>query len=89
VSAALAAAAFVIASAAPDGIEKVLANSQTMQRATAALPAILPNYQFGGIGPEWARRGAAGLVGVAIALAVSAGIGKILSRKRTGASGGA
>jgi cobalt/nickel transport system permease protein len=72
----------LIASAAPDGIER-LAAQLGLAHAPAWIHAPLAGYDAGVPGPAWMRKAAAGLTGMLVIYVVSAAAARLLSRQRS------
>ena len=72
----LAAAGFLLASTAPDGIEHIVGATKSNYRAPLA------DYQLPFWSSSWGRRAMAGLIGLILIFAVCALSGKILARRR-------
>lgn len=85
----LAAVGIVIASAAPDGLEKLAEEAGFAARVQTLAPALMPDYQIPGGGPEWMRKVIAALAGLGLMLFVSFGVARLLWRRKAGAGGGA
>lgn len=80
----LAAFASPFASASPDGLEKVADEHQieaAEHPAWAASP--IPDYAMPGVKHEGLATGTAGVVGTLVLLALGAGLGRLLVRRRS------
>ncbi|HYO84628.1 MAG TPA: PDGLE domain-containing protein, partial [Bryobacteraceae bacterium] len=80
-SVALAAMGFVLASAAPDTLEKMAEQLGIAERETAATSAPMPDYRFAGIESDALARAAAGLSGLAMVFAVTTAASRLLRRR--------
>jgi cobalt/nickel transport system permease protein len=71
-----------LASADPDGLERVAADHGFLGAALHALYSIIPDYTVPGIDGSLSTI-LAGLIGVAIVFGVMVALGRLLARKRT------
>jgi cobalt/nickel transport system permease protein len=71
-----------LASADPDGLERVAEDYGFLGTALGALYSIIPDYTVPGIDGSLSTI-LAGLIGVAIVFLVMVGLGRLLARKRT------
>jgi hypothetical protein len=72
-----------LASADPDGLERVGEDVGFLDAAQDALYSILPDYTVPGIDDPFATTVVSGLIGVAIVFLVMIGVGRILRRGNT------
>ena len=72
----------LFASAAPDGIEKLGAQTGIAARARALITTPFTDYQAAFLPSGWGRKAAAGLAGLAVVFAVSLAAGRAVARKR-------
>lgn len=68
-----------VASSAPDGLERVAIDQGFSDRAATPSVRVLPDYRVPGIADPRVSTALAGVVGVAGVLAVTMGIGRLLS----------
>lgn len=85
---AVAAIAFVtlgilLASAAPENLERLAGQFGIVAHAPVWLHAPLADYQFAATGSLWPRRAAAGLAGLVLIYGICALTGKLLTRQRS------
>jgi hypothetical protein len=71
-----------LASADPDGLERVAADQGFLQTARDALYSIIPDYTVPGLDGN-ASTILAGLIGIVIVFLVMVGLGKLLARRRS------
>ncbi len=79
----LAAVGVFAASAAPDGIGKILADLGITSQEQILLATPLADYEAGVFQSPWLRKAAAGLAGVALIYVVCALLGRLLARRRS------
>jgi hypothetical protein len=70
-----------LASAFPDGLERVAEDAGFLNNGKTLFEAIIPDYAFPGINNEATATAVAGVVGVAITLAVAYLIATALKRR--------
>ncbi len=70
-----------LASPWPDGLERVAEDFGFIERAKEPLFEVIPDYLFPGVGNEALATILAGIVGVAITLALSYGLAKLLRQR--------
>lgn len=80
----LATGGVLVASAAPDSLEWLAEEAGLAGRALTLLETPLADYQARFIAWPWLAQATAGLAGLAAALAVSIGLGRLLVRRRGG-----
>jgi cobalt/nickel transport system permease protein len=73
-----------LASADPDGLERVGEDVGFIDRAEDALYSIIPDYTFPGIEDPAISTVVSGLIGVALVFLLMVGLGRLLRRRRTG-----
>jgi hypothetical protein len=73
-----------LASAEPDGLERVAADAGFIDRAQAAIYDLLPDYTIPGVDNAVLSTVIAGLVGVAIVFAAIWLVGRLLVRRERG-----
>ena len=78
----LVAGGVLIASAAPDGIEKLAAQAGLTAYVPAWLHSPLADYQAGFVQSAWLRRAAGGLAGLISIYASCALLGRVIGRQR-------
>lgn len=71
-----------LASADPDGLERVGTDHGFLASAQDAIYSILPDYSIPGFDDPAASTILAGLIGVAIVFLVMVGLGRLLRRRR-------
>jgi cobalt/nickel transport system permease protein len=76
----LGAAGFVLASSAPDGIQKLA--QQLGLTAKSSFHGPLADYAVGYFDSPWLRRATAGLAGLLVIYAICAAVGKMIARQR-------
>jgi cobalt/nickel transport system permease protein len=79
----LASAGFLLASALPDGLERVAGLAGLAGREHTVLAAPLPDYESLAIDDPWLRRAAAGLLGLGVTTLACFLLGKWISRWRS------
>jgi cobalt/nickel transport system permease protein len=85
----LACCGFLVASSAPDGLERLSENLGISSRATALIATPLADYEATFFRSEWVRRASAGALGLLAAFAASLGAARLIHRRRqVRASGG-
>ncbi len=82
IAVAVAAGLSLIASSAPDGLERVLVDAGVGERAVALLPSPAPDYQIPGLGDGALATALAGVLGTLLTLCVAWGIGRLLTTRR-------
>jgi len=78
----LAVVGVAMASAYPDGIERLADATGIASRATTLLRTPLADYQLGTLGSAWLRKAGAGLAGISLIYGALLAGGKWLARKR-------
>lgn len=78
----LVAAGFLLASAAPDGLQKI--GIETGLAANSAFHAPLADYQLPVLSSVWGRRATAGLTGLVLIFGLCATAGRVLDRRKRG-----
>ena len=73
----------LIASTAPDGLEKVAEHAGISSQATTLYKTALKDYEFSGVGSPFIRKAAAGLAGLVAIYALCLVIGAVIRRRRT------
>ena len=73
-----------LASAWPDGLERVAEDRGFIENAQDAPYEIIPNYVFPGIGNEAVATILAGLVGTLVVFGLAYGLGALLRRREAG-----
>jgi cobalt/nickel transport system permease protein len=79
----LASAGLLVASASPDGVQRLAEQLGIASRATALFAAPLAEYQARWLGGSWAAKTAAGLAGLALIGAVCLALGAAANRRRS------
>ncbi len=79
----LAVGGVLIASSAPDGLEKLIQNSGLSSRAHALVTTPLADYQWNLATSEWLSKAAAGLAGLVLIYGVCVVVGRGLMRRRS------
>jgi cobalt/nickel transport system permease protein len=79
----LAVAGFLLASALPDGLERVAGLVGLEGKEEATLPSPLPGYEALMISNPWLSKAGAGLIGLLVTLLACLGIGRLISRWRS------
>jgi cobalt/nickel transport system permease protein len=83
----LASIGITVASASPDGLEKVIAQTGSAGRSLFQSP--LAEYQLYGLGSGWAPKAVAGVAGVILVFALCSGVARLARhRGQAGGSGG-
>ncbi|MCX6625141.1 MAG: energy-coupling factor ABC transporter permease, partial [Acidobacteria bacterium] len=72
----------LLASSAPDGLERLIQDAGLASRSRNLLPAPLADYQWNAAPSEWLRKAAAGLAGLALIYGVCVVVGRSLTRRR-------
>ena len=75
----------MVASAHPDGLEKLARDIGIASRERVLLATPLADYQAGFFASPWLRKAAAGLAGLALILGACLLLGRFAARKRGGA----
>ena len=73
-----------LASAWPDGLERVAEDRGFIENAQDAPYEIIPNYVFPGIGNEAGATILAGIVGTLVVFGLAYGLGALLRRREAG-----
>ncbi len=71
-----------LASSDPDGLERVAEDQGFIERAENFFSGLLGDYAIPGIDNEWLSTVLAGLVGVAIVVAIVLVLGRVVARRR-------
>jgi cobalt/nickel transport system permease protein len=79
----LAAVGVLVASASPDGLERLLAQTGIAGHAKNLIQTPLADYQVRYFEAEWLRKSAAGLAGLAVIYAVCFALSRVLRRHRS------
>ena len=77
----LAAGGVAVASANPDGIQRLADATGIAGQAKALIHAPLADYQLGGLGSVWLRKAGAGLAGLGLIYGACMLCGKLLARQ--------
>ena len=77
----LAVGGVLLASGAPDGLERMAENLGIADRARHLLPSAFPDYEAGWFESEWLKKAAAGLFGLGLIYALCLGAGRLLARR--------
>jgi hypothetical protein len=71
-----------LASPDPDGLERVAEDAGFMERATSFFAGLLGDYAIPGVDNAWLSTVLAGLLGVAIVVALVVVLGRLVARRR-------
>lgn len=82
-AAALAVFGILLASADPDGLERLAERAGFADQARSLFSTPLADYEIRGEGREWLRKAGAGLAGLAVIAAVMAAVGWMAARRRS------
>jgi cobalt/nickel transport system permease protein len=73
----------LIASAAPDGLERLAERAGVASQATTVYKTALADYQWQGLASPWLRKAIAGLLGLGAIYGVCLALGAVIRRRKT------
>jgi cobalt/nickel transport system permease protein len=77
----LAVVGVLLASGAPDGLERMAENLGIAEHARNLLPSAFPDYEAEWLSGDWLKKATAGLVGLALIYVLCHGAGRLLARR--------